>query len=70
MVAPFVQGQLWGRAVRATIESACAHCDQPITLEVDSTAHAVCHTEGAAPLVFMPNIVWASFTEPNILDAY
>ncbi|MBI5877795.1 MAG: hypothetical protein HZB53_09100 [Chloroflexi bacterium] len=65
-----MQGQLWRRFLRATIESACAHCGQPLTLEVDSAVHAVCRTAGAAPLVFMPDVDWASFAEPTILDAY
>lgn len=25
---------------------------------------------GADPLVFMPDVAWNTFTEPNILDAY
>jgi hypothetical protein len=24
----------------------------------------------AAPLIFMPNVDWDTFTEPNIIDAY
>jgi hypothetical protein len=28
------------------------------------------HDEGAAPLVFQPQVDWQTFTEPNIIHAY
>ena len=35
-----------------------------------STTAELAHDEGAAPLVFMPQVDWQNFTEPNIIHAY
>jgi hypothetical protein len=39
-------------------------------IELDSKLRHRAHDEGAEPLVFMPHIDWATFTEPNIIHAY
>jgi hypothetical protein len=39
-------------------------------IEVDSALQYRVMEEGAEPLVFLPQIDWATFTEPNIIDAY
>jgi len=37
---------------------------------VDSDMHYQVREADAHPLVFMPDIDWPSFTEPNIIHAY
>jgi len=39
-------------------------------IEVDSAMNYRVAEEGAEPLIFLPQINWAKFTEPNIIDAY
>jgi hypothetical protein len=39
-------------------------------ITMDSDMEVSAHDEGADPLVFMPQIDWKTFTEPNIIDAY
>ena len=46
------------------------HCGRPIHMEIDSALGYRVAEEGAEPLVFLPDINWATFTEPNIIDAY
>jgi hypothetical protein len=70
MATPFVQGRLRGEHLSVTIETVCHHCGQAMRLAVDSNMAVSVHAEGAAPLLFMPQINWASFAEPNIIDAY
>jgi hypothetical protein len=53
-----------------TIETECGHCGQPMRISLGSDMQAPVHDEGADPLVFMPQIDWQSFKEPNIIDAY
>jgi len=39
-------------------------------IEADSALQYRVAEEGAEPLVFLPHIHWATFTDPNIIDAY
>jgi len=39
-------------------------------IEVDSKLRYHVDDEGAEPLVFLPHVNWATFAEPNIIDAY
>jgi hypothetical protein len=39
-------------------------------IEVDSELQYRVAEEGAEPLIFLPHINWATFSEPNIIDAY
>ena len=39
-------------------------------ITVDSDMKVSVHDEGANALVFMPQIDWETFAEPNIIDAY
>jgi hypothetical protein len=70
MATPFVQGRLRKEHLSVTIETACGHCGQAMHLTVDSDMRVSVHDESAEPLVFMPEIDWKTFTEPNIIDAY
>jgi Alkylmercury lyase len=70
LAAPFVQGHLRKQNLTATIYTACAHSQQPITLTVSSAMQITVHEAGAEPLVFMPDLDWEHFSEPTIRDAY
>jgi hypothetical protein len=39
-------------------------------IEVDSKLRCQVKDEGAKPLVFMPDVDWGTFREPNIIHAY
>jgi len=39
-------------------------------LEIDSELRCLGKNEGSEPLVFMPDIDWKAFREPNIIHAY
>jgi hypothetical protein len=41
-----------------------------MSLTVSSAMQLVAQDEGAEPLVFMPEVNWQTFTEPNIIHAY
>ncbi len=58
------------RTLSVEITTQCAHCGRPIHIECDSALHCRVAEMGVEPLVFLPSINWAQFTEPNILDAY
>ncbi len=52
------------------IETKCKHCGRPMNIEMDSNLNYHMEDEHARPLVFMPDINWAAFREPNIIHAY
>ena len=70
MATPFVQGHLRPEALPITIETECGHCQQPMRLTLDRDLTVLDQAPGAAPLIFMPDVDWETFTEPNIIDAY
>lgn len=72
IATPFVQGGIRKEPLSYEIETECAHCGQPLHLTIDSDLrHQVSEASaGAEPLVFQPLIDWATFTEPNIIDAF
>jgi len=65
-----VQGRLRKEDLSVTVETECAHCARPMRIQIDNKLRHHAHDEGAEPLVFTPNIDWATFTEPNIIHAY
>ena len=67
---PFVQGQLRNEHLTAAIETECAHCGQPLHLEVDSEMSYRVVEEPAEPLVFVPMVDFARLEEPSIIHAF
>jgi len=65
-----VQGRLWTGYLSVEIDTACAHCDRPMQLVLDSNLDYRVKNGGAAPLIFQPRLDWATFSEPNIIHAY
>lgn len=70
MASPFVQGQLRNTDLSVEITTLCAHCEEPIRLAVDSRLKVHVREGGSAPLVFEPDVDWAVFTDPSIIDGY
>ena len=65
-----MQGRLTDRRTEATIDTVCAHCDQPMQITVDSEMRYEVKGTGSKPLFFAPQIDWPRFREPNIIHAY
>jgi hypothetical protein len=65
-----VQGQLRGEPLSFTLRSECAHCGQPLTLEIDSELNYHCADESSDPLVFVPLVDFDKLEDPSIIDAF
>ncbi len=66
-----MQGRLRKELLTVVIETECKHCTRPISIEMDSDLnYRIIGDEGARPLVFMPDVDWATFREPNIIHAF
>ena len=66
---PFVQGHLRNEVIEVTIESECAHCAQPIRLEIDRELRYRV-LEGGDPLVFLPLLDFEKLKAPSIIDDF
>ena len=65
-----MQGQLREEPLSFTVESQCAHCGQPLHLELDSDLSYRVVEEGAQPLVFVPMVDFDKLEDPSIIDAF
>ena len=66
---PFVQGHLRNEAIEVAIRSECAHCAQPIRLEVDRELRYRV-VEGGDPLIFLPLLDFQKLKAPSIIDDF
>jgi len=65
-----VQGQLRGEPLTVVVTTQCAHCGQPLHLEIDSELSYRVMEEGAEPLVFVPMVDFGKLEDPSIIDAF
>ncbi|MDJ0769618.1 MAG: hypothetical protein QNJ12_12525 [Ilumatobacter sp.] len=70
IAAPFVYGRLTRQATSVTAESVCHHCSEPFTLEIDRDMNISVETPGAAPVVFVPDVVPFDVEGPDIVDDF
>ena len=67
---PFVQGQMTGRELTAAIDTACAHCSQPLRIEVTSSLRYRVTTPEAAPVISVPLVNFKRLKDPSIIHAF
>lgn len=65
-----MQGHLRNTELTVEISTRCAYSQKPIRLAVDSQLNYRVLEGGPAPLVFEPEVDWAAFTDPSIIDGY
>jgi lactam utilization protein B len=65
-----VQGRLREESIFVTIDTVCAHCDQPIKIVIDSEMKCEIARENADLHIFSPQIDWGSFSAPNIIPDF
>jgi hypothetical protein len=65
-----VQGQLRKEPLSVVVTTECAHCAQPIHIELDSELKYRVVEAGAEPLVFSPQVDFDKLTDPSIIDAF
>ncbi len=65
-----MQGQLRQEPLSFTIATSCAHCGDPIHIEMDSELNYRIVEEGAAPFVYVPLVDFDELEDPSIIDAF
>jgi len=69
--APFVQGRLQERDLAVTVRSACAHCDDPLTIELTSGLRVTVRgDDNPRPMIFVPDVNLPALKDPSIIDAF
>jgi len=48
----------------------CAHCSEPMHIEIDSQLDCRVREEGAGPVVFIPQVDFKSLEAPSIIDSF
>jgi hypothetical protein len=67
---PFVQGQLRSEYLEFSIETQCAHCQEPIHIEIDSDLSYRVLDSACAPVIHVPLVDLRKLEEPSIIDAF
>ena len=65
-----MQGQLRDTDLSVEITTRCAYSQKPMRLIVDSRLTYDVLEGGPDPLVFEPDVDWAVYTDPSIIDGY
>jgi len=67
---PFVEGRLRGERLSAELTTECGHCGQALHISIDSELNWQIRERYADPLLFEPEIDWATFKGANIINDY
>jgi len=65
-----VQGHLRNEPVTISVDTECAHCAEPLTLEIDSDMNVRVEQVGADPMVFVPDVPVFDVKAPSIIDDF
>jgi hypothetical protein len=65
-----VQGRLRNEFVAVEVETKCKHCEQVLHITVNSQMQVSVREQGAAPLVFSPEVDWSHFAQKTIIDTF
>jgi hypothetical protein len=65
-----VQGQLRHEPLSFLIETSCAHCGEPLSIEIDSTLKYRVIQQKAQPLLFSPMVDFKKLKDPSIIDEF
>ncbi len=65
-----MQGQLRKEKLSFTITTECAHCHQPLYIEIDTELNYRVIEADAEPLVYAPMVDFGKLDDPSIIDAF
>lgn len=65
-----MQGQLRKEPLSFTITTECAHCHQPLHIEIDTELNYRVAEAEAQPLVYAPMVNFGKLDDPSIIDAF
>ena len=52
------------------VKTECAHCSEPMEIEIDSDLNYEVKEEGCEPVVFVPEVNLFALEEDSIIDSF
>ena len=52
------------------VKTECAHCSEPMEIEIDSDLNYQVKEEGCEPIVFVPEVNLFELEEDSIIDSF
>ncbi|OGR24458.1 MAG: hypothetical protein A2277_05710 [Desulfobacterales bacterium RIFOXYA12_FULL_46_15] len=65
-----MQGWLRKETLKVRIETQCACCSEPLSIDIDSKLNVQVHNSDANPLVFIPDVDFTTLSDPSIINAF
>ena len=65
-----MEGRLRKEKLEVEIATSCAHCGRAMHITMDETLRWRVRERGADPHIFLPQIDWSQFREPNIIGHF
>ena len=65
-----MQGHLREESLSVLLKTECAHCSQPMEIEIDSDLNYEVKEEGCEPVVFVPEVNLFALEEDSIIDSF
>lgn len=65
-----MQGQLRQEYVSVIVHTECAHCSQPMEIEIDSNLNYTAKGKGCDPIVFVPEVDLFKIEEESMINAF
>ena len=59
-----------GESLSVVIGTECAHCSEPMHIELDDQLEYWVREEGADPIVFIPQVDFQKLEDPSIIDSF
>jgi hypothetical protein len=65
-----VQGRLREERLSVLVKTECAHCSEPMEIEIDSDLNYKVKEVGCKPIVFVPDINLFELEDDSIIDSF
>ena len=65
-----MQGRLRKESLSVLVKTECAHCSEPMEIEIDSDLNYKVKEEGCEPVVFVPDVNLFELEEDSIIDSF
>ena len=65
-----MQGRLREESLSVLVKTECAHCSEPMEIEIDSDLNYKVKEEGCEPVVFVPDVDLFKLEEDSIIESF
>ena len=65
-----MQGRLREESLSVLVKTECAHCSEPMEIEIDSDLNYKVKEEGCEPVIFVPDVDLFKLEEDSIIESF